>query len=146
MAKDSPWEIPPSKHSPGPWEHTQKDGSLFPRVYLGPSLPWKDGSGFYRPSIVINEGHTPEAVEAGIADFGLTMENVNATASIITAAPDFYDLAKEIVERDPAIGRDTADGYFYACAFCAGGDFHTTRIKHTDNCWWVRTREVLRRL
>lgn len=65
-----------AKHTPGPWTVANMDGRVFPRVYL----PRGDGRG--ESYIVINEGRA-------------NMEECQANARLIAAAPDLLEAAKE---------------------------------------------------
>ena len=66
-----------AEHTPGPWTTKNMDGSLFPSVVL----PSKE-EGWGESRIIINEGR---------AD----MEECQANARLIAAAPDLLEAAKE---------------------------------------------------
>ena len=67
--------------APGPWHTFQMEGKYFPRVGMGPPMPYHDGSGNTQPSFVINDAPDRKAAEAGY--WSCTMDACQATARLI---------------------------------------------------------------
>ena len=66
-----------AKHTPGPWETDKMEGDFFPRVILPPREDW------CKSSITINEGRGD-------------MEECQANARLIAAAPDLLEALREL--------------------------------------------------
>lgn len=135
----SPWEVDVPKHTPAPWIPNYRGSTI---------IHTEDGRVIAMTNMktgITEDGHLHMSLPVD-----LTEKEAEANGKVLAAAPDLLGLAKEIVERDPVIERLQDMGHVtasaYTCVFCACGDFATHQINHTDNCWWVRTREVLRSL
>ena len=134
-----PWDMTVPKHTPAPWIANHRGSTIIHteggRVIAMTNM--KTG--------ITEDGHLHMSLPND-----LTEEEVEANGKVLAAAPDLLRLAQEIVERDPVIERLQDMGHVtasaYTCVFCACGDFATAKINHTDNCWWIRTRKVLKRL
>lgn len=74
------------KFTPEPWEMQNRGDAVYPRVFIGPLLPYGDGSGAARASICINEGASRKDIEEG-EGIGTTHETCLANAALIAAAP-----------------------------------------------------------
>ena len=76
-----------SRITPGPWEVLANDlPKYFPKVRIGALLPYPDGSGDYKSTIVVNVG-VPPGQEHGV---GTTMETALANARAIAKVPEAY--------------------------------------------------------
>ena len=135
-----PWDMDVPKHTPAPWIANHR-GSTIIHTEGGRVIAMTN----------MKTGITADGNLHMSLPNDLTEEEAEANGKVLAAAPDLLRLTKEIVERDPVIERLQDMGHVtasaYTCVFCACGDFtHPEQIEHTNNCWWVRTRDVLRRL
>ena len=80
--------------TPAPWRAYQLDGKYFPRLEIGPKLPYADGSGIGDNFVHINRGNDPASVRAGI--YGNKMKACQANAKLLALLINNLD---EIVKR-----------------------------------------------
>lgn len=89
-----------SKISPGPWIPLIPDDYYFPSLGIGPPLPFdKEGSEgdrkLYQAHICVNEGPTPEDVQAG-ESFGTLMTTCDANVIAMAQVPEMLRVLVEV--------------------------------------------------